>query len=243
MKTNDEDLLAGSEPEAKPQPETKPAKVAKPAKSKVNKRADAKVADVPPTAKRKVIDKAKAAVAKVAKPVAMGKPRRVITPGIDKPPTLTHKQTAVLSALSQGALTALALCTAITGNDTTTAKETFQKTTLGPLVKDGLVVKMQVDSKTTPEYANDIKQVGATPAIKSVLDNVPLGKSNAISAGFLGGLVFGKPVAAGKRDLWRNVRHGRAVAAILKRLIACGAVGVCQPDSQRAKLFYRNPAK
>jgi hypothetical protein len=231
MNTNDEDMLAG--PDTAPQPESKPAKPVKARKPN---------ATAPPTAKQAITKKAKATVAKQTKPV-MGKPRRVITPGVDKPPTLTHKQTAVLSALSQGPLTALALCTAITGNDNTTAKETFQKTTLGPLVKDGLVVKLQVDSKTTPEYSNDTKKVGATPAIKATLDNVPLGKSNAISAGFLGGLVFGKPVASGKRDLWRNVRHGRAVAAILKRLIACGAVGVCQPDSQRAKLFYRNPAK
>lgn len=218
---NDEDLLAGSEP-----------------KVKVKK-------NPPPTVKQKLAKKAKRTVEKhECKMVEVGNQRRrVVEQGIDKKPTLTHKQTAVLSALSLGPLTAVALCTAITSNSTTTAKETFQKTTLGPLVKDGLVLKLQVDSKTTPEYSNDKKKIGAATSIKKTLDCVPLGKENAISAGFLGGLVFGKDPAAGKRDLWRNVRHGRAVAAILTRLITCGAVGVNQPDKQRAKLYYRNPAK
>lgn len=164
-----------------------------------------------------------------------------------KAPTLNHKQVTTLGLLCKlPPATAVTLCgmagDPLADSVTETQRNTFTKTVLTPLEKAGLLV---VDHTAKPfTYQLNEKATSASPELGKLLGLLPTTVPTSITVGFLGGKVFGKETPAnGKRDLWVNVRFGRATGAILKRLVACGAVGVHQQAPGKPKHYYRNPAK
>lgn len=243
---NDEDMLGGIAEENDmlgTTPPAKPAKVEKPLTAKKKVEAKAKKAEKAGTNLKKVIGpkpaKPEPAKAKPAKPVAKKQPtkRPPAGPGLNVKPSLTNKQVAVISALiGAGPYTAESLSEVILGKDGN--KQTFQKTTLGPLVKDNIVLK---DESVKPmTYSLNTKLTGKTPELVKILHCIPTDPTTAITVGFLGGLVWGGATPNGKRDLWVNVRFGRAAGAVLKRLLAIGAIGVKQANDRKPKQYYRN---
>jgi hypothetical protein len=260
MKTSDEDMLGGTTeeeamlgtaPPAKPQ--AKPTSVKKKIEAKAKKKEAAKQKEDSKNLPRlsnpvKSTEPAKAAK-KVAKPAKAEKPAEPATsaksrtvrppagPGVNIKPMLTNKQVTVISTLlGSGPFTAESLSEVVIGKDGN--KQTFQKTTLGPLIKDGIVTKNEEAKPMT--YSLNTKATGKSPEIVTVLKHVPTDPATAITVGFLGGLVWGNSVPNGKRDLWINVRFGRAAGAVLKRLVAIGAVGIKQANDRKPKHYYRN---
>lgn len=184
------------------------------------------------TAKQKVEDNAKKAV----------KDNSV---NESKPPTLSYKQVQVIGFLSKSApYTMVSLCSLVNATNVVndTMKNTFAKTVMTPLEKAGLIIPNKKDKPFT--YLLNEKATSASHELPKLLASLPFTVPTSITVGFLGGMVFGKETPPnGKRDLWVNVRFGRATAAILKRLVACGAVGVHQQAPGKPKHYYRNPAK
>jgi hypothetical protein len=184
------------------------------------------------TAKQKVEDNAK----KVVKDNGVNE---------SKAPILSHKQVQVISLLSKAApYTIVSLCSMANGASVVsdTMKNTFAKTVMTPLEKAGIVLPNKQAKPFT--YTLNEKATSASHELPKLLDALPTTVPTSITVGFLGGMVFGKEQTPnGKRDLWVNVRFGRATAAILKRLVACGAVGVHQQAPGKPKHYYRNPAK
>lgn len=193
----------------------------------------------PKTAKQKVRAKAEAAERKNQRGVA--KPRPDKEP-IDQPPVMNAKQYETVMALAQkkdDAFTSEQLCKKVTGKDDKTSRETFTKTVVSPLVKAGVLTKTADDDKRVVyTLAKTVINCGGKN-FAALLATVPAGKDNAVSCAFIGGKAWAGTMPEGKRDLWKNVRYGRAAGAMLKRLAALGLVGVRQTRAESAKRYWR----
>ena len=113
----------------------------------------------------------------------------------------------------------------------------FKKSVLLPLVEIGAIT-MTGDKTTLFKF--NAKKVSNSTSLSRLIYCVPSSTDEAISSGVLGGKVWGgdKPAKNGKRDLWVNVRYGRAAGAILKRLLDIGAVGMVQKTPKSPKLYF-----
>ena len=156
-------------------------------------------------------------------------------------PTLPWKQVEVIRFLSSnGACKASRLLELLTGHFdaeiSATMRNTFHKLVIRPMEQAGLIIAKKESTPYT--YHINSKVVGASTAIGQVLIQLPT--TPGVTVGVLGGKVYATPHPLGKRDLWINVRYGRACGAVLKKLVLCGAVGYSW-QGNGPKSYFRKP--
>ena len=108
---------------------------------------------------------------------------------------------------------------------------------LVPMHKSGLLLKHSEKGSDVVSYApNPEKFAVRSKDIIRIIQKVPTDVSKGLSAGVIGGKVWGKKDSD---DKWINVRYGRAAGAVLHNLAFVGAVGYKQEHDKAPKLWYR----
>lgn len=158
----------------------------------------------------------------------------------NKVPTVRWLSVEVIKFLGGGSAP---MTTVVLAELTQTKPNTLAKTTLKPMVDAGLIKTHK--EGTSPQTYSLSRSVGKSPNLPALLDALPTSTSESMTCGFLGGKVFGsaKAIPEAKPDIWKNVRYGRACAAVLKPLVAAGVVGVYQNGIGQPKHYYRLPRK
>lgn len=163
----------------------------------------------------------------------------------DKPllvePRRNWRQTQVIAVLAQtGALTIKEVVCHVYGKrmvDVTAQDVNTMQKSVAIMVTDGCVLR----DKAEGTYALNRKKVSASHSLGRLLNRIPTNRNTAITVGLLGGAVFGNddPPPGAPRDLWRNVRFGRATGAILKRLLEHGFIGVERENASDPRRYWR----
>ncbi len=235
---SDEDLLGGGAedllndtpaPKKSKKSSAKKAAAAKPKKAPAS---DAKSSKKAPAAK-KAAKPAKAAPAPKAK-----REKKERKPGSNVKPTLSNSRIAILaffSAADNKWTTREEVAKGVLGKAKAVgdALKTFIGSEIVPMVKSGI---LEFDKATDTIRPNPEKYNVRSKSLLSFIKHVPQDAAKGVSAGVLGGKVWGT-----KDEQWVNVRYGRAAGALLKNLAAVGAVGHTQEHAEATKLWYRLP--
>lgn len=238
---NDEDLLGGgAEALLDDKPVVKKTKKTKKAPAKKKPAAKGKAAPATPPKPTKKAPAAKKA-AKPAKAASAPKAKRekkVRQPGSNVKPTLGNGRIATLAFFSANDnkwTTRDEVAKGVLGKSKATeeAIKAFINSEIVPMVRAGI---LEFDKPTDTIRPNPEKYNVRSKSLLSFIKHIPQEASKGISAGVLGGKVWGT-----KDEKWVNVRYGRAAGALLKNLAAVGAVGHTQEHAEATKLWYRLP--
>lgn len=195
--------------------------------------------------KKKTTAKKKAAPAPAEKPVKAKRTPKLVR-GEDKNKVVRHEKPK-LDSQSLAVIAVIADAGGYGVPYSKLAKKVFGKNATDADLKglaQSLRAKKLIQIGDDEEKHVIIHPDAASGALKSsnltkLFKNIPSDPGKGLTAGRLGGLVFGGG-ATKEEDIWVNVRYGRAMGRVLQRLLLIGAVGCIQyRDEHNPVLYYK----